>query len=183
MRTVLVIVAIGAVAAIGWLVFEVRALRSPPPSPPLAAAPAPQAPPPAPPPSPAPSPAPLRPAASHARAKLQLDESATPEPPSLAAQAPDTSPAAVALARVRVESVLAAVTRVCTLPRDADRRQHLVVRVTAGGDRVQSLEHVDGALPDEVTACIDKRLRAARWPPVATPLTFDLPVRAGDLIE
>ena len=156
MRAVLVVVCIGAVAAIAWLLFEARGLRSATASPPIAVAPLPVRSPPAPP----------------ARA-------APPTPPS-PAPAAATAPN-VATARARVESVLSAVARVCPLPRDADRNQRLVVRITASGDRVQSLEHVGGALPAAVTACIDRHLRAARWPPVATPLTFDLAVRAGEL--
>jgi type IV secretory pathway VirB10-like protein len=164
MRAVLVVVSIGAVAAIAWLLFEARALRTPAPSPPITVAPPPPAPSPPPPPAAPPPPPPAT-------------------PPSLAAEMPDTSPGAAAIARVRVESVLSAVTRLCPLPHDADRREHLVVRITAGGDRVQSLEHVDGELPADITECIDKHLRLARWPPLAAPVTFDLPVRAGDLIQ
>jgi len=185
MRVVIAVIAIVAAAAVAWLVLEARALRSPPPAPATTPPPIAATPPPSPPPPPPPAPtvaAPSRPATrGHALALPSAPvvapaEPAQPPPPSGA-----VSPAELAAARARVEAVLAAVTRVCPLPRDADRSQHLVVRVTTSRDRVQTLEHRDGALPAAVAACIDKRLSAARWPAIPAPVTLELDVRAADL--
>lgn len=187
MRLVIAGIGILAVAAIAWLVVEARALRAPAPvdePPPVAARPPPPvaAPPPPPPPPPSPPKAAARPprpsrTLSHWPEPAGLPpEPAQPPPP-----AGPVSPDQLAAARARVEALLGAVTRICPLPRGADRSQHLVVRVTTSRDRVQSLEHGAGALPDAVVSCIDKRLHAARWPATPAPLTLELDVRAADL--
>ena len=190
MRVVVAVIAAVAVAAVAWLVVEVRALRSPAP-PPIATTSAPPvvAGPPAPPTAPPPTPPTARAAAPHPRAPRPahaLSPSGAPVvPPAEPAQPPppsgEPSAAELAAGRARVQALLAAVTRVCPLGRDGDRAQHLVVRVTTTRDRVQSLEHRDGSLPSATAACVDKRLYAARWPAIAAGVTLDVDVRAADL--
>lgn len=186
MRLVIAGIGILAVAAIAWLVVEARALRAPAPldePPPVAARPPPPA---AAPPLPSSPPSPPKALARPPRPPRTLTRVPEPagSPPEPAQPPPPSgpvSPAEVAAARARVEALLAAVTRICPLPRGADRSQHLVLRVTTSRDRVQSLEHGAGALPDAVVSCIDKRLHAARWPATPAPLTLELDVRAADL--
>jgi hypothetical protein len=180
-RAVIVMLGLVAALAVGWLVVEARALHAPPPPPVTTTPPAPT-PPPA---TTTPAQPPTAPPAArklYARVPPTGEPAKPPAEPAQPPSAPEpASPDARAAALARVQALLGAVTRVCRLPRDGDRGAHLVFHVATTRDRVQSIEHGDGALPDGVVGCIDRRLQAARWPAAPGPLTLDVDVRAADL--
>ena len=169
MRVVLAVIAITAVAALVWWRYEAAALRRRP----AAVAP------------PAPSGSPATPMAPRPPDRPEPSRPA-PAPPASpialpTAVRPTQAPPEIAQALDRVEAELLRAARPCgsRLP-DADPAQHLRLRVVTTGDRVQTLDARDGVLPPEVAACLDERLRAARWP-TAAPLTLELDLSARDL--
>jgi hypothetical protein len=169
MRLVAVaVIAITAVVVGGWLLFQTRAPRST-----VAASTTTPS---------APSTAPRARAAAGPASTVEHAASAAPAEIVMPPPPPGAQPSAdTAAALDRIEGLLLEGVRGCELPRGADRSGQLAVRVTVSGDRVQSIEHREGALPEPVVACVDERMRAARWPAVAAPLTLELDVRAADL--